>query len=85
MEMKILSDRKDELKFELTGEGHGFSRLLVHELLKDKNVELAQYVIPHPQVGQPTFNIKMKKGDPSEAVTKAAKAIKKNVKDLMSK
>ena len=50
MELKILSKSKNELRLEITGEGHTFCNLLANTLLADKNVEIAGYDQPHPLI-----------------------------------
>jgi DNA-directed RNA polymerase subunit L len=82
---KVVSNKKDELKFELRGEDHTFSALLVDKLLDDKSVDIAQYNIPHPLIGEPVFYIKTKKGKPEAALKKALADLKKDVKKLQKK
>lgn len=79
MEFKILSSKKNTLEFALPGEGNAFSRYLVHVLLQDPDVEIAQYSMGHPLTGEPTFYLRTKKSDPKKALEKAAREIK-NIK-----
>ena len=83
MKFKKLSEKENEMKFEIQGEDHSFSGLLINKLLENKDVETAQYNVPHPLIGQPTFYVKTKKGEPREAVKKALVDLKKDIKSLM--
>jgi len=82
MELKILSDKKNEMEFELKGEDETFSGLLVDQLLKNKDVDVAQYNISHPLVGEPVIYVRTKTGKPKAAVQKALKEIKSSLKKL---
>ena len=82
MEFEVKSEKKNELELELKGEDHTFSSLLVHQLLQDKDVDIAQYNIPHPLIGHPIFYVKTKQGKPRNAVKKALKEIKKQISEI---
>ncbi|MBI1973783.1 DNA-directed RNA polymerase subunit L [Candidatus Micrarchaeota archaeon] len=82
MEMELIRDDKTELEFRIKGEDHAFSNLLVHELLDDSEVEVAQYDLPHPQVGSPTFYVRVKKGSASSAVKRALQQIRETASSL---
>ena len=77
------SEKADEMTFELQGEDHTFSGLLVSSLLEDKDVEEANYNIPHPLIGQPEFYLKVKKGKPREALKRTLKKLKKDLNALI--
>lgn len=83
MKVNIVSHKKNELHFEIEGEGHLFSKLLISKLLDEKDVELAQYDIDHPLTGKPIFYIKTEKKDPMDALKSAAKSMKKDIEGLM--
>jgi DNA-directed RNA polymerase subunit L len=82
MELEIKTDKKNEMAFIIHGEGHTFAQLLVAELLKNENVEIAQYNIPHPLVGQPVFYLKTKNQSARDVLKKTVKAVKKDIKEL---
>jgi DNA-directed RNA polymerase subunit L len=82
MELDVAKETKTEMEFVLKGEDHTFSKLLVSTLLKDPNVDVAQYDIPHPLVGEPTFYLKVKKGSPRDALKKATSSLKADIKSL---
>ena len=77
------TEDKDEMTFELQGEDHTFSGILVSQLLENKDVEIAQYNIPHPQVGEPEFYLKVKKGKPKDVLKKAVKEPEKEISGLL--
>ncbi len=76
------SEKDNEMVFELQGEDHSFSGLLVSALSEDKDVEQATYTIPHPLVGNPEFYLKTKKGKPKEVLKKVLKSLKKDLSSL---
>lgn len=82
MEIKKISDKKNEMEFELIGGDHGISTLIVSKLLKNKDVELAKYNIPHPQIGHPIFYIKTKKSSPKTALKKSLDEVMKDLRSL---
>ena len=82
MEYKLVNKKKHEIDFELKGETHLFSKLLVSKLLEDKEVDVAQYHVDHPLIGKPIFYVKTKKEDPEAALKKAVKGIKKDIETL---
>jgi DNA-directed RNA polymerase subunit L len=77
LEIKTLKDLKNELKIEISGEGHTFCNLLQQTLLEDGDVEIAGYDQPHPLFLTPIIYIRMK-GDksPSKALQKALTKIR---------
>ena len=77
------SEKGNELFFELQGEDHSFSGLLMASLLEDKDVEEANYTIPHPLIGEPQFYIKTKKGSPREALKRTLKKMHKDLSSLI--
>ena len=77
------SEKANEMTFELQGEDHTFSGLLVSSLLEDKDVEEANYNIPHPLIGHPEFYLKVKKGKPREALKRTLKKLKKDLNGLI--
>ena len=82
MELKILEDKKNILRFELKGEGHTLCNALKHELIADSNVEYATYNIAHPLIGIPEIIVKTKKGSPKDAIAKAISRLKKKNKEF---
>ena len=82
MKFKKITEKDNEMRFEIEGEDHSLSGILVTKLLENKDIEIAQYDIDHPLIGKPTFFIKTKKGDPRDALKKAIADLKKDVKAM---
>jgi len=77
MKIKILKREGNELKFELEGEGHTFGNLLQKILLKNKDVEVAGYNIPHPLTANLIIYVKTKGAkSPEKVLIEAAEEIK---------
>lgn len=58
MDIKILKESKNELEFEIIGEGHTFCNALQNFLNNRKEVVLASYKIKHPLLNNPQIYIK---------------------------
>lgn len=80
MEVKILVDKKTELKMEITGESHTFFNMLKGELFSMPDVKTCGYRREHPLIDKTTFFIFTKK--PAKNVLK--KALKNLEKKLNS-
>ncbi|AXV40243.1 DNA-directed RNA polymerase subunit L [Methanobacterium sp. BAmetb5] len=72
--MKIITDKKNELEIEITGETHSLCNALRKTLMEDKDVEAAAYVIEHPIIGEPKLYIKAK--NPRKSLKIAAETLK---------
>ncbi|MCJ7505329.1 DNA-directed RNA polymerase subunit L [Candidatus Bathyarchaeota archaeon] len=84
MKINVLKKTKNELRFEIEGEGHTFCNLLQHALLEDKSVEMAGYNIPHPLVGKTIFQVKIKEGrSPERALLRALERIGQNSNEFL--
>jgi len=81
MEIKILKKTTDEMRVEITGEGHTFCNLLEKSLLEDPTVEVGGYSLQHPLVSNPVIHIRMKEKRkpekrPETALKEAAEKIR---------
>ncbi len=76
--MKIIKNEKTELEIEVE-EDIGFLNLLVDRLLREENIEVAQYTKDHPMVGNPVLYIKTKSKAPKTVLKSALKELKKEV------
>jgi len=84
MKIKILERGKNELKFELEGEGHTFCNLLQKVLLESKDVEMAGYHVPHPLAANPVVYVRTKRGKvPEKVLIEAAEKMKEMQKEFM--
>ena len=75
MELKLIKKQKDIIQLEIIGADDTMLFPLVHQLLKDENVEDCSYVSGHPKLDNPTLTVKVKDGKPQSALKKAAKAL----------
>ena len=86
MEIKILTDEKSKLVFEIPGVSHGFCNMLKQQLLDDSSVKTATYKVAHPLVNIPTFMVEAT--NPKAAVQNAVKKLRtfadKTKKELSS-
>lgn len=48
---------------------------IIDELNRDSNVVFARYIIDHPDLDDPIIEVKVAKGEPEDAVKKAAEAV----------
>jgi DNA-directed RNA polymerase subunit L len=82
MELVVLEQGKNRLKFELKGEDHSFCNILKKELWQDKHVDISGYYVEHSLVSAPVFTVQAKSGDPKKIVLDAVERLKKWNKDL---
>ncbi|MCX8190080.1 MAG: DNA-directed RNA polymerase subunit L [Candidatus Diapherotrites archaeon] len=75
MEIEILRMEKDLLEFKMKGERHTYPQLLKHYLLKNPDVAFAAYKLEHPLNKDSLFIVKVKKGNPLQALKDANKEI----------
>lgn len=75
MNMKILVKEKDRLDIELDQRDMTLLHPLVEELLKDKNVVEAQYIMGHPELDKPVLRIRVSTGKPETVLKKVAKGL----------
>lgn len=60
MDIKVLDKTTDEMRIEISGEGHTFCNLLQKALLEDEMVETGGYRVEHPLVSNPIVYVRMK-------------------------
>lgn len=85
MELVFHEDKKNSMIVELKGEQHTFPALLCWALLKNPNVQVAVYDVPHPLIGTPFLHIKTKGEEPRSALKKALKIIQKEFDSINEK
>jgi DNA-directed RNA polymerase subunit L len=84
MKIKILKRERNELKFELEGEGHTFCNLLQKALIENKDVEMAGYNVPHPLATSPIVYVRTKgEKNPEKILVEAAEKIKEMQKEFL--
>jgi len=82
MEIKVIEQTKNKLKIELVGKTYTLANALSKELWNDKNIVVAGYTLPHPQVSNVALIIETSKGDPKKALSGAISRLKKDNKAL---
>ncbi|MAG50348.1 DNA-directed RNA polymerase subunit L [archaeon] len=83
MELKIMEQSKNKLKFKVEGEDHTFCNVLRKELWNDQHIKVSGYHIEHPMLGQPLFVVETDgKETPKSALTKAVTRLKTKNKEL---
>lgn len=70
MDINVLEQKKNRIKFEIGGEDHSFCNVLKKELLNDSHVKIATYAIEHPLIAKPQMIVET---DGNEDVVKALK------------
>lgn len=85
MEIKVLEQEKNRLKFELASRTHTLANAVAKELWNDKDIEVAGYTLEHPLVKNSAVMIVETSGsDPKKAVLNAISRLKKTNKEFMS-
>ncbi len=73
--IRIIERSDRELRVEIPGEDHTLLAPLTSKLLENEDVDIATYAIKHKLMGTPVLYVKMKRGDPLEALISAAVAL----------
>ena len=73
--IKILEKKEKEMRIEIEGEDHTLLAPLTSKLLENEKVNIATYNIKHTLMSNPVLYVKMKEGDPLEAVKSAAASL----------
>jgi len=74
MPIKVLLREKNELRLRFIGEDHTSLQLLRERLSGDKGVEYANYFPGHPDLDEPEFFVRTKKGVDPEKLIKTLSA-----------
>lgn len=85
MEIKVLEQTKNRLKFELVGRSHTLANAVSKELWNDKDIEIAGYKIDHPVMNNCAIMIVETSGsDPKKALVNAIARLKKTNKEFVA-
>ena len=85
MEVSILEESKDSIKFEIKGEDHTLANALRSELWNDPHVKIAGYNIDHPLIGVPVMIVDTDgKVEAKKAVLSAVDRLKKSNSDYLA-
>jgi len=82
MELEVLNKDEESLAVKLIGEDHTLCNVLRKFLSDDESVTAASYSIEHPLLEHPKLYVKVKKGRPMTALTRAAEQIITNCEEL---
>ena len=80
--MKVISEKKGHMVFELSGATHTICNILKKEIWNNKHVKNVGYTIKHPLVGQPEFVVETDGEDVKKIVASAAQKLKKEFEKL---
>jgi DNA-directed RNA polymerase subunit L len=75
MKIEILERSDKEVYIEMDVTDMTLLHPLVEVLIKDKNVDVAEYKIGHPELDKPVLHVRTKSGKPEAAIKKATKQI----------
>lgn len=84
MEVAVKKETKKEFELEVI-EDNTILNPLKQRLLMNKDVEYAEWSVDHPLLSNPTFYVRVKKGEAKEAVKKAIQELKEDIDILKEK
>ncbi len=82
MKIDILERSDKEMYIEMDVTDMTLLHPLVEELIKDKNIDIAEYKIGHPELDKTVLHVRTKSGKPETAIKKATKTIIATYSDL---
>ena len=82
MNMRILVKEKDRLDIELDQADMTLLHPLVEELLLDKTVTEAQYIVGHPELDKPVLRVRVSSGKPDTPIKRVAKKLAEDFGEL---
>ncbi len=77
MEIKVLDNEKNRLRFELVGETHTLANLITKELWNEGDVTVSGYNLKHPQTKNIMILIETTKKDPKKVLLDTLNTLKK--------
>ena len=86
MDLDIIKEDKEKIKFEIKGEGHTFSNPLSKELWKDSHVKTSGYSIKHSLINNPVFVVETDGNEKArDALKKAITRLEKQTNEFLDK
>lgn len=79
MNIEVLEKSKDSLKFKMINARHTIPEMLKSQLLENKDVVMASYILEHPEDADSIFFVKTKKETPKDALLTAIEQLKKEL------
>ena len=83
--VRLLERSENVVRLELIGENHTLLAPLVSRLLENEQVDLATYNIQHTLKSNPVLFVKMREGDPLEAVKSAVASLASDFEEFGQK
>jgi DNA-directed RNA polymerase subunit L len=80
MELKTIKKTSKELEIEITGENETILNPIAEVLLQYDDVDYASYISDHPESNKRRLYVRVKKGKPEDALSKAVKQLENEVK-----
>lgn len=77
MEIKVLENEKNRLRFEIVGSSHTLANLLTKELWSEGDVTVSGYNLMHPQTRNVVVLIETTKKDPKKVLLESLSSLKK--------
>lgn len=80
MKIEIIEKTKESLKFKMLNTRHTIPEMLKNQLLENKDVTMASYILEHPEDSESIFFVKVKKDkDVKKCLLNAIDELKKEV------
>ena len=85
MDIRVIKKDEKKLLLEIPGETYTLTNTLREELWNDSNVAEAAEIKEHPYLAEPKIWVRVKRGDPVEALKRACGRIEKKAKEFEKK
>ncbi len=82
MEIKVLENEKNRLKFEILDETYTLANLITKKLWEESDVTVSGFNMKHPQTSNVLILIETTKKDPKKVLLETLNAIKKDGHDF---
>lgn len=83
--VRIVERKDKEIRIEIDGEDHTLLAPLASKLLDNEQVDFATYTIEHTLRSNPVLFVKMKEGDPVEAIKSAVASLASDFEEFAQK
>lgn len=83
--VRIVAQKDNEIRIEIDGEDHTLLAPLTSKLLENEQVDIATYIIEHTLSSNPVLFVKMKEGDPVEAIKSAITSLASDFEEFAQK
>lgn len=84
MEINVLENEKNRLRFEIVGETHTLPNLITKELWNEGDVTVSGYTLKHPQTSNVVLLIETTKKDPKKVLLETLAHLKKKSSEFQS-